>query len=482
MLLSAIFVYRKLSTIKSYFYTTMKPKTLFFIFIFCTYANLKAQWTELGGVNSLLTNHGMGTICSDAAGNIYVAGQFINASGKCYVPKWNGTAWVELVGLNTGTNNPLFSVCSDTVGNIYAAGDFTNTMGKYYLAKWDGSTWSELGGLNALAADDPISVVRSDKQGNLYAIGSFTDSSGNPCVIKWNGNSWTQLPGFAGTAYWKGISAICTDNAGNLYATGGFTNSTGNYYVAKWAGSAWIELAGLSALATQSVFGAVYIRYNTITTLHADANGNVYAAGSFTNAAGRIYIAKWNGNVWTELPALDVKGSGNYFYSICSDALGNIYAGGELRNSAWGNFYGKWNGSNWIDLGGAFTGNFTFISSLCTDPSGNLYAAGNITNSSGNKYVAQYKAAAQVGLAEQIGDADFLIYPNPCKEKLQVQVKENTNAGIKIYNLNGQVVLKTEFENTKAIELNVTELISGMYVLEIQTNNTKSKRVKWIKE
>ncbi|MBX2931553.1 MAG: hypothetical protein KF781_06395 [Chitinophagaceae bacterium] len=57
-----------------------------------------AQWSELGGVNSLQANNYINSICKDALGNIYTAGNFTNANGKRYVAKFNGTTWGELGG------------------------------------------------------------------------------------------------------------------------------------------------------------------------------------------------------------------------------------------------------------------------------------------------------------------------------------------------------------------------------------------------
>src|ERR1041384_8024339 len=151
------------------------------LFLFCNL--IKAQsWSELGGLNGLAANDGIGSVCSDASGNIYAGGWFTNGpnsiSGNWYVAKYNVSAWSELGGLNgLAANSYIFSVCSDASGNIYAAGLFANSSGNSYVAKYNGSAWSELGGLNGLAANNPIYSVCSDASGNIYAAGYFTNSS-----------------------------------------------------------------------------------------------------------------------------------------------------------------------------------------------------------------------------------------------------------------------------------------------------------------
>ena len=67
-------------------------------------------------------------------------------------------------------NARIRSVCSDAAGNIYTAGDFTNASGNCYIAKYDGTSWSELGGLNGLSANFPIHSVTVDAAGNVAMV------------------------------------------------------------------------------------------------------------------------------------------------------------------------------------------------------------------------------------------------------------------------------------------------------------------------
>ncbi len=82
---------------------------------------VNAQWVEVGGLKGLSASNSIQSICCDASGNIYAAGDFKNSSGKYYVAKWNGTTWSELGGVNgLSANNTIWSICCDATGNIYA--------------------------------------------------------------------------------------------------------------------------------------------------------------------------------------------------------------------------------------------------------------------------------------------------------------------------------------------------------------------------
>lgn len=132
-----------------------------------------------------------------------------------------------------------------------------------------------------------------------------------------NNGPWTEL----GVGYFNAsIFTICLDNQGNLYAAGGFTNSAGKFFVAKWDGIAWTELGNLNV-------------DGTISSICADDAGNIYAVG-FTDNNLEAYMAIWNGSSWTYTPTVNEL----YLYNVITDNNGNVYALGTAQ------VY-KWNGS-----------------------------------------------------------------------------------------------------------------------------------------
>jgi len=246
-----------------------------------------SSWSELGGLNGLAANGNIATICSDASGNIYAAGSFSNGTsiynGNRYVAKYNGSSWSELGGVNAlAADNDIYTVCSDASGNIYAAGTFINIDSNRYVAKYNGSSWSELGGLNALATKDGIYSVCTDPLGNIYAAGGLINIDTNYYVAKYNGSNWSQLTGINGP-----VDAVCSDASGNIYAGGTLSDSSHKYCVTKYNGTNWSILGGSDSLAANEI----------ILTVCTDPYSNVYAAGWFTNGStystGKYYVAKY---------------------------------------------------------------------------------------------------------------------------------------------------------------------------------------------
>ncbi|MDB5282321.1 MAG: hypothetical protein JWO06_1396 [Bacteroidota bacterium] len=289
-------------------------------------------WTELGtGTNALNANDYIWTICSDPAGNIYAGGSFTDSAGLfAYVAKWDGTHWVNLgSGQNTGATyvQSIKSICSDASGNIYAAGEMTdNTAAAYVVTEFNGTTWTQLG-TSSLHANSTIEVIKLDGT-NLYAAGDFTDGAnagvGSQYVAMWNGTTWARVgTGSAALTANGNILAMCVTPSHDVYSGGSFTNGASNEYVAKWDGNSWTSAGGLNGINYHESVGSIY-------ALCADTAGNVYAGGGFIDDNFKEYVARWNGSSWSELGNL---AADNFINSIVIYGS-NVYAGGEFENAS----------------------------------------------------------------------------------------------------------------------------------------------------
>jgi hypothetical protein len=364
--------------------------------------NLGSTWGEVGGDNSLAASAQINSICVNASFHVFAAGAFVKSSNFMkYIAKYTSAGWAEL-GANLGldANNQIYSMCKDAAGNIYAAGGFTNADGKFYVAKWNGTAWSELGGINALNANSIIRAICSDAAGNIYAAGNFGNNFGSKYVAKWNGTAWAPLGSGLG---FSNINTLCSDPDGNIYAAGGFTNNMGSQYVAKWNGSAWSELGGTNGLAANS----------PINTICSDVAGNIFAAGLFTNGSGKNYVARYSANneVWAEVGLLGGLAANANIKSLCALAGSGVYAAGDFTNASGKRYVAIWSGAEWEEVGSlnALSANNT-INAVCGDGAGHIYAAGSFTNAGGKRYVAEWNGTAwsEVGGMSNFAPSDFV--------------------------------------------------------------------------
>jgi hypothetical protein len=154
-------------------------------------------------------------------------------------------------------------------------------------------------------------------------------------IAYWNGSAWAALS----TGLNGSVLAMEFSPNGDLYIAGSFTNADGTNgdYICYWDGTAFHMLGDTELSA--------FIEDMTL-----DENGVVYATGEFTNAGGDSdanYIARFKGNKWEALgtglnakgQSIDIKGdklivSGNFTNAGGLDVLGIATWSG----GAWGSF------------------------------------------------------------------------------------------------------------------------------------------------
>jgi hypothetical protein len=437
----------------------MKFKFILTLLISCgLFLNAQAQWTQLGTGNDTIaagTSYDINTVCTDAAGNVYAAGQFVDVGLNQYVSKWNGTTWTEM-GTGSGAlsaNGDIYSICSDPSGNIYAVGHFTNAGASAYVAKWNGTSWSELGpGLGGATLTQNIYSIVSDASGNIYAVGDIAFLSGSSInyeVMKWDGTAWSIVGGTSNGLHGNSsVKTVAVDASGNVYATGDFTNGangfSGHPYIAKFNGTSWSELgAGAGALNIPIGSDALAIA--------VDASGNVYTAGKFLDAQSNQYVAKWNGTAWSELggsASLGTTVQRGDITSLVIDASGNLYAGGAFLDATSAhNTVMKWNGTSWSNAG--------HYDLLAQDNSNGINEL-SVTNCS--------------------------LYPNPTSSSFTLHFSAPTTATISVTDVTGQEMKLVQIVNETEKNVTISDLTSGLYLVRIETANGQTQTIKVVKQ
>jgi hypothetical protein len=292
----------------------------------------------------------------DASGNVIVGGDFTiayNGPGQTlpvtvnHVALWNGTTW-SAMGIGFDSNTPglaatVYALAIDGGGNIWAGGSFT--YGAKYVAKWSGSSWIAPSGNSADGTGIVYALAYSPQQNRMYIGGSFTNWAG---VANLNGLTAWMYNGWAsdlGLLFQTEIHALIVSSLGNIYIGGIFNYTPGGTPNAKnvamydLASKTWSPIgAGLGTGTGQAVL-----------SLALDTANNLYAGGTFGNAASP-YIAKRSGSTsWTSLGT----GVNATVYKVIPDLAGNIYAAGAFTSAGGVSFQqalARWNGSSWQHL------------------------------------------------------------------------------------------------------------------------------------
>ncbi len=267
--------------------------------------------------------------------HIYTAGAFqrvTNKSGIKTLARFNLVTeqWESLPGLD-GRQGWVRSLDIDQEGNLWVGGDFSSIGGvnASRIAKFDTQTgqWSPLRDRNHPDEFGPVSggAYATVRSGDYVYIGGFIFNSDDPAerfIRRFNlvTNTWETV----GNGLNDRVNVLITDAEGQVYAGGSFTGSgnTPLSGLAKWDGEHWLPVGG-------GVDGVVR-------TLKFDTDGTLYVGGTFAQAGGVLanMVASWDGQQWDNLNlGLAGGGSVNGVWQLDLDSEGRLYVGGDFDES-----------------------------------------------------------------------------------------------------------------------------------------------------
>ena len=303
--------------------------------------------------------------------SLYTAGYSITGgfiATNTVVNIFDGTNWSTIGDLTGGTD--LIEDFAFLGTDVYVGGIFTRAGGVpvIRLPKWDGQNWSGVGGFAGV-----VFGMTTDRT-NLYVGGGFTNAGGVLItnLARWDGTNWSAIGG--GIGYYEVLSSAVHDLAwhnGQLYIAGSFTNAgtTAATNLARWDGDTWSQIGG-------GVGGP----NDTVSSFQFLAD-DLYVAGRFTIAGGvpALNIARWDGNAWSPL-GTGLKAPPNNTPVNALAFLGSdLYATGGFTNAGGiaTSRVAKWDGFAWNSLGGI---NGTGIRAISN--SGSIYICGDFNAAS----------------------------------------------------------------------------------------------------
>ena len=261
-----------------------------------------------------------------------------------------------------------------------------------------------------------------------YATNANGTAYGNEVVFRTLiGRYWQELgPGssifnFSDPGNPGKINNIIFDNNNNLFVSGNLFNQNQNGFVAKWNGNSWSQLGADFPAQPYAPFFDCMI-YN-------NSNNTIIGAGA-SNAIGSEYVAIWNGINWSELGGANASTINYNINTITVDNSNNIYFPQPSII--------KWNGTSFINLPSipcVGTGSLSLTCSIVAMVSDgtNIYASGGIDNSMGKAYVAKWNGTSW----SELGGLNLSNF-NDNITKLAIDGNNNIYAGGYFKNANGK--------------------------------------------
>jgi hypothetical protein len=414
-------------------------------------------------------------IAVDNAGNLYTSVYMNNAAPSFEVVKWNGQSW-SLLGIGSAllnANNTIHAIASDAAGNIYVGGEFTDSLntiiGNLYVAKWNGQTWSSLTSnssyLNNASKSYGITHILPDATGNIY-IHCY------PSIFKWNGQSWQILDS---TYLCEGVyyKSICADASNNVYSLDAYSRNC-----SKWNGTMWDNLGGKNK--------ATSLQANSpMNCILSDNSGNIYTAGYFRNFKNSYYVAKYGIQNCISYFTVDYDTALNTFNVYADTAITAHMAVSYHWDFGDGSSSNLQFPTHTYLVDTVYNVCLTIHATngdSCTycHIIGKDYQ-GNIIKSAG--YNLNVKGQSNIGVNEIKNEkAELMIYPNPASQSIVISHQLLVNT-IKVTNLLGQqqnvIVEKLTIENYL---LNTENLNPGIYFIKATDENGKNYNAKFVKE
>jgi hypothetical protein len=415
------------------------------------------------------------------------------------------------------------ALCVDPSGNVYITGlfkeqttigsdSYTSEAGYWqpngYLAKLDNAgsmLWSRP--ITCTEDCEGVSLAYDAVGDNVYLAAKFLDTltlgtnvltgqSYMSCIAKVTASgvvSWAN--GYAQ----HDARELALDAAGNVCFLYGTIGTTANSYVKK------IDPSGNSVSTLH--FPGVIMRSFCI-----DGLSNIWAAGSLIGTAtlGTSTLTAQNWDV--VVAKADASGTitfaknygganSEHGISICADPSNNVFVAGnkastdmlDTHTASGSAFFMQLNNAGAEQWLGTIPGTNMLgdqAHGLCSDNAGNIFAtgyfdawAGNPITVNGNTYTVGggFFARLNPGGTPPLGMGEFNLsaitfYPNPASEVVTIHWMEEIRS-YKVSSLSGQQFDLELNGNT----LNVSDLPSGVYFLELQSDET-IQQVRFIKK
>ncbi|WP_338378726.1 T9SS type A sorting domain-containing protein [uncultured Flavobacterium sp.] len=384
----------------------------------------------------------------------------VNGNKKLNVKKHNGAIW-EFVGPENISELEVKNskIEADQNGNIYVgyiSNVSTTSTSNYKISvkKFDGTNWQAVGPLNFSIYTETKFDLKIDQNGVPYVIYAAG------IVQKFNGTNWefvgTGIPGINTSSY---DFEINFDNNNVLYGTY-YANSKIN--VSQFNGTDWIQIDGTS------------LNPYTNTKNHKivfDSNNTLYLG--FIDNNNKVHIKTYNGSSWIYVGS-EIMNSNNvvdFDFQINNNipyvAFSNQIDGFRYRASIY-----KFENNSWQFVGqpevspGAVT-DLKLIFGNNNTP----VISYNASNGVFSKFFGTSNPLTVTSIDNQ-NQENFILFPNPVENNLNITYTNNTNDIIEIviYNSLGQKMnLSTKsFKNTTNIPFQ--EFSSGIYFISILQN------------
>lgn len=435
-------------------------------------------------------------------------------SGQVRVYEFQSGNWTqigqELLG-NEASDLFGFSLDISDDGTILAIGapsSSANPDGKGFVQVFQyteiSNTWTQIGQtIEGDFIEDQMGYsVSLNEDGTTLAVGAnrhdnSVERTGQIKVFQLQSNTWNPLGNiiFGENSGDLIGTSLSLNKQGNRLVSGGTSSNTGftnggHVKVFELVGTTW-NLMGNPFYGLHSSEGLGYsVSFNdegTIVAMSALGNDDVF------DFAGRVSVYQFDGSDWVQIGS-HIYGTQEFELtgdSISLNGSGNILAIGGSSNGIVGPFAGftrvfQNQSGNWVQIGNhilAESFGDSCGSSVSMNDSGNKVVIGSSTGYNGGDdsgHVRVFETNLSTLSTDDVllSSHDVSLFPNPASDVISL-ASEITFEEANVYDASGRLILKNQSLENKKVD--ISELNSGIYVIQFMTKDRKAITKKFLK-
>lgn len=428
----------------------------------CARVNAQALWE---GISPQFDWAPTGLYPDSVGGNLYITGgfQYVDGLQTYGIIAYDGVQW-RVVSDNP-MPHPVRAVCRYN-NKIFVGG----ARG---LAVWDGITWDSVAeaGLIWDLCPDTNGLILG---GNFEKVGNDSVD----CLAKWNGVNFNPISGsdqiFGENQSFSVTRAVYFD--GDLIVAGNMNDNGTKKEIMRLHNGIWTDVGG-------GIGGGGAAWINDLVVYHDE----LYIAGYFyeSNGSPGNNVAKWTGSSWERLG--NGLGTGQAWDMLVYQDKLLVYGQFTFADTIYSPWLASWDGSSWC----ALDTNLTTPIVCMAEFDGELYVAAPIITTEYDSIVSVAKwiggnhadacVLVSVHATEPRTAQAIQLYPNPTAGEVAVSLPDAAVCELRVLDLTGREVLPSMRYRSGDRSLDVSNLSSGIYVVEVRLRS-RVENLRLIKE
>ena len=433
-----------------------------------TSTNSGTNWTKITAPDSVSKT----ILCFHGA---YPLFSFMNKNNQGTYQFYNGAAWVNITSGITATNMTSVSgFCSDG-DTLFLAGRDNNGNYQLFWSTNNGTSFSSIS--NGLITNKTsILIANENSSGNndpQFPIIAFGNNTNNPIAAARDDNGMSMYKFFRLNAAKDGWEAISNTGINIL-------NGNINVRYLKQQGNVWYFVTDFGVYASSDGCATWELVWGNQGLQTGMQNFKFFVRNNY------LFLGTSGTGIWRTQITTPVLSTGpiTNIKQTTADGGGNITSKGgipfNMKGICWGTSQNPTIANDTtVILNSSFDGSLKNLL-----PNTTYHVRAFVVNPLFTAYGGdiQFTTNNTTGIQSVNGSENFSIFPNPANDNLYILSNAKGNVEITIININGQVVYKETKEGTTMMTLNVSNLNSGIYSVQIKSDiEVKTSKIQIIK-